>query len=902
MTILHPQLAASLPRPGWDVLAADGTIVRIRPVVAGDETGLQALNQRITDRSIYLRFFSVSRLSADTHTRRLTTATTSHLQAALLVETTEQVIGVANFEQISPDEAEMAFLIDDTVHGHGIGTLLLENLASIARERGIRRLRADVLAENGTMLRMLTASGFQQIRSHDSGIVEVIMDTDYGLTGYQRMVEREGAAQDQSLRALFAPRSVAVIGAGRKPGGIGHEVLSNLVNGGFTGTVFAVNPSATMINTIKAYPSIADIPAPVDLVVIAVPAAQVAAVLAECGRAGVHGAVILSSGFGESGAEGLALQHRLVTIAREHSMRLIGPNCLGIANTSPHSQLNATFADLTLTPGSLALAAQSGAVGLAVLDQAGRAGLGISEFVSLGNKADVSGNDLLLHWWHEPRTRVIGLYLESFGNPRKFGRIARQVGRTKPILVVKGGRSVGGRRAGASHTAAAATSDTAVDALFAQSGLLRMDTVEELIQTARVLADLPLPRGRRLAVVGNAGGAGVLAADAAELRGITIPEFSADTQRALSLASTGTATGNPTDLGAAASAQVLEQAVRIVLASDEVDALLVTYVTTRAGSLQDALTAIGRAAEGATIPVILNCIGAPSARPQVLLPDGSHLPVFPFPEAAVQALGHAMTYAEWRNRPDGVVPLLDHLDLPSAKAIADTFLSTHEEGGWLDHDAAEELIRCAGIGQLASAAAATRQEAAQVSAGIGFPVAVKTAAAEIVHKTDVHGVRLGLADLDELEAAYDQIKGSTGSPRVTIQAMAPLGVELVVGLLRDPLFGPVLMAGSGGVLTDVLADRVWRALPLTDLDAAQMLRSLRSAPLLAGYRGMPAADEAAVLDVVHRIAWLADAVPEIVELDVNPLLAAPAGAFAVDVKIRITPAAPQPDWFSRHLR
>ena len=431
---------------GWDALASDGSVVGIRPIRPEDEGALDELNHRVSERTIYLRFFGISRLAADEHTHHLVGADPLRGHVALVAEVDGDVVGVASYEPMRADAAEMAFLLDDAVHGRGIGTLLLEQLAAIARERGIRHLHADTLAENAPMLRVFLNSGFTEVHKLDSGVVELSMDTEYAPGTLDPMAERERAAEERSLRPLLAPRSVAVIGAGARPGGIGHEVLTNLAAGGFNGLLVAVNPRTDRIGDIASYPSIADVPGPVDLAVIAVPAIALAAVLSECGAAGVRGATILPSGFSEPGAGSRQAQDGLLAIARRHNLRLIGPDCLGIVNTAPEVRLNATFANIRPLAGSLALAAQSGAVGIAVLDHAGRAGLGVSEFVSLGNKIDVSGNDLLLHWWQDPRTDVIGLYLESFGNPRKFGRLARLVGRTKPVLVVKGGRSTAGRR------------------------------------------------------------------------------------------------------------------------------------------------------------------------------------------------------------------------------------------------------------------------------------------------------------------------------------------------------------------------------------------------------------------------------------------------------------------------
>jgi acyl-CoA synthetase (NDP forming)/RimJ/RimL family protein N-acetyltransferase len=884
---------------GWDVLAADGSVVRIRPLREDDEAALDAMNQRVSDRSIYLRFFGISRSSADEHTHHLATGHDGHV--ALVAEYGDQLVGVASYEPLRSGEAEMAFLLEDSMHGKGIGTLLLEQLAAIARENGVQRLRADTLVENAGMLRVFADSGFEQVRRLDSGVVELVLDTAYRPSTLDRMADRERAAEERSLHRVFAPRAVAVIGAGRTPGGIGHEVLRNIVKGNFTGPVYAVNPHADRVADLPSYPSIVEVPGPVDLVVIAVPAQQVQQVLAECGAKRVGGAVVLTAGFSELGTAGREAQREILEIARRNSIRLIGPNCLGVVNTDPAVNLNATFAEVSPTPGSLAIAAQSGAVGIAVLDQAARTGLGISEFVSLGNKVDVSGNDLLLHWWGDPRTAVIGLYLESFGNPRKFGGLARLVGRTKPILVVKGGRSAGGRRAGVSHTAAAATPETAVDALFAQSGVLRMETVEELVETARVLALRPQPRGNRLAVVGNAGGAGVLAADAAGRLGLDLPELSEAVQ--VELAAIGAVgRGNPVDLGAAASPKSLAHSVQVLVDSGEVDSVLVCYAATRAGHVADMYDAIGAAAIRSEVPIIVNCVGSAQAAPEVVLTDGRRLPMFPFPESAVRALAHAVRYGEWRSRPQGAVPDVARVDGAGARVVVRRYFEHTPEGGWLDSQQVGQLLQCAGVPAIPVAAAASRAEAIVAAEAAGYPVALKTAAPEVLHKTDVGGVRVGLSNAVQLGTAYAEVTAATGDPHVVVQAMAPSGTELVIGVVRDRLFGPLLMAGSGGILSDLLADRQWRGLPLTDLDGTDMLRSLRCAPLLAGYRGAEAADQQAVLDVIHRIAWLAELVPELAELDINPLIATPSGAFAVDVRIRLTPATPDPDWHARRMR
>ena len=889
---------------GWDALAADGTVVHLRPVRHDDEDALRQLHERVSDRSIYLRFFTLNRGAGAVQSRHMAETAPADGHAVLVAEAGGRLVGVGSLEPLGNGEAEVAFLVDDAYHGRGLGTLLLEQLAALARDRGIQHLRAETLTENAAMLRVFADSGYTQIRSISEGVVDLSLNTSYAPTTIDRIAERERSAERLSLEPLLSPRAVVVVGAGRGRGGIGHEVLLSLIESGFTGRVCAVNPHVAPGDRIagaEAFATIDDVPAPVDLAVVAVPADQVHGVVESCGKAGVRGAVILTSGFGEAGADGREGQRDLVRVARAHNIRLIGPNCLGITNTDPDVRLNATFATVRPEPGALAIAAQSGAIGIAVLDHASRVGPGISEFVSLGNKADVSGNDLLLHWWNDPRTEVIGLYLESFGNPRKFGRLARLVGRTKPVLVVKGGRSGGGRRAGASHTAAAATPDTAVDALFAQSGVLRMDSVEELIDTARVLALQPLPHGRRVGIIGNAGGAGVLAADAAEAHGLLVPELSDSTKQALFEATRAVATDNPADLGAAATGDRLAAGARILVHSGEVDAVLVVFAATRAGNIADVYDAIGTVAAGSTIPVLMNCLGAPEASSRLPVPGGRDVPVFAFPETAMRALGRVVEYAEWRERPQGVIPDLEGIDRRAVRAIVEDFLADRAEGGWLPAAVADRLLAAVGIAVLPVVPAASAHDVVAAADRCGYPVVLKTAAAGVVHKSDTGGVRLGIADRHELKRAYEAMVAATGDPAVVVQPMAPTGVELVAGILRDDLFGPVLMTGAGGVLTDLMADRSWRSLPLTDLDAANLLRSMRCAPLLSGYRGGPPADERAVLDVLHRIARLAELAPEVAELDVNPLVASPGGAYAVDIKVRLTPALQAPDAYDRRL-
>lgn len=883
-----------------DAIAGDGSIVRIRPVAGADAAALGALHAGASERSRYLRFFTANPAGAQAYAATLTEAGPDSGRIVLLAERDGAVVGVASAEPLGPGEAEIAFLVDDRCHGLGLGTLLLEHLAAAARARGIERFRADVLAENTGMLRVFADSGFAEVASRGGSVTDVVLGTALDERTLARISAREQRAGELSLAPMLSPRSVAVIGAGRT-GGIGHQILRNLRDGGFTGDIYPVNPNATEICGLRAYPSVAALPRPVDLAVLAVPATSVRDTVADCCAAGIPALVITSAGLGEVGVAGRQLQAELVATARRHGTRIVGPNCLGIVSTAPGVQLNASFAPAMPLPGGLSLASQSGAVGIAVLDHATRSGLGIAEFVSLGNKADVSGNDLLLHWWRDPRTKVIGLYLESFGNPRKFARIARQVSADKPVVVVKGGRSAVGARAGASHTAAAATPDAVLDALFAQSGVLRVDTLPDLLDVARVLADQPLPRGRRLAVVGNAGGAGVLAVDAAEAAGLDVPALSERTRAGLVALAAGAAVENPVDLGAGATPDALEAAVRLLLGCGEVDAVLAVVAATRANNVERALAAVTTAAAARPGVPVLACVLGDPGGPTSMRAADLRVPVFGFPEPAVRALGRAAAYAAWRGRPRGTVPDLDRVDLPAARARTGAYLHRHPEGGWLPAVEAAALVRHFGVDVVRTVEATSAADAADAARLLGLPVALKTAAETVTHKSDVGGVRTGLRTEQEVRAAQQAVAAAVGDPRVLVQPMVAPGVEMVVGLVRDPRYGPVLMLGAGGVLTDLLGDRAFRGLPLTDTDVEEMTTSLRSARLLAGFRGAPPADAAALRDVVHRVALMADQIPEVAELDLNPVVVATSGLSVVDVKIRLAPPAAVPDPGVRRL-
>ena len=614
-----------------------------------------------------------------------------------------------------------------------------------------------------------------------------------------------------------------------------------MLDGGFTGRTYLVNPRAKQIDGLECYRSVGAIPDQLDLAIVAVPAASVEKVIEECGAAHVGTTVVLSSGFAESGPIGAATQAQLLATARRHDIRLVGPNCVGVINTDPFTRLNATFAPNSPLPGHLAVASQSGAVGVAILDSAERGGVGISTFVSLGNKIDVSTNDLLSYWYDDLTTRAVALYVESFGNPRRFTWLARALSTRKPILAVKSGRSVGGRRAGTSHTAAAAAPDTAVETLFQQAGVLRMDTLGELLDTARLLTEQPLPAGDRVAIIGNAGGLNILAADAAAAAKLQIVELSAALQQELAeIAPHLAGISNPVDLGADALPATIGRAIRVLATSGEADSLVVTLVATRTNDLPGALAALTEAADDQPhLPIVAVVVGADS--PPLKLGRGN-LPVYELPEDAVRSLGHACRYARWRRKPAGCTPALSGIDRNAAHRIVAAALA--HGASWQPIAVTRALMACYGIPLLDTQLATNAEQAEKVARDLGFPVVMKATRPGLVHKTEAGGVRLGPSDESAVRAAYLSIAGALdeAEPEVALQPMVQTGVELVVGVVHDALFGSLVMVGLGGVHTDVLGDRSFRSLPLSDQDAAAMWRELRAAPLLTGYRGAPAMD------------------------------------------------------------
>ena len=708
------------------------------------------------------------------------------------------------------------------------------------------------------------------------------------------------------LSAVFRPHSVAVIGASRERGTIGAEIFHNLLEHGFAGAVYPVNPKAQVVQSVRAYPTVTDLPEAPELAVVVVPAAHVAGVLEACGRKGVKAAIVISAGFKEVGGEGIAREAELVAIVRKYGMRLIGPNCLGVLNTESAVRMDATFAPTFPPAGRVAFSSQSGALGLAILDLAKELNVGISHFASIGNKPDVSANDLLEFWEQEAGTSVILLYVESFGNPRRFNEIARRVGQTKPIVAVKSGRTGAGARAASSHTGSLAGADTAVDALCQQCGVIRTDTMEELFDVAMLLANQPVPRGNRVGIVTNAGGPGIMASDACESHGLTVPILAEATQSALrAVLAKEAAVRNPVDMIASASPEAFERCVQLVARDAGVDSLLVLYVPPIVTTPEEVADAIVRGTQAArstavargeaTKPVLACFMGSHGVAEGLLSLQESHIPSYTFPESAAIALARSVRYGRWKSEPAGTERVFASVDRDGARRVIQGATARGANGAsiWLTPDETCAVLAAYGIASAGSRFAADADQAVAVATSVGFPVAVKLASSTLTHKSDLGGVVLDVPDERGVRKAFAQIEKRLAEHRlrdqmsgVTVQAMMREGVEIIIGMTRDPSFGPLIMFGLGGVTVELLKDVAFRVHPLTDRDARELVRSVRGFPLLEGYRGEPPGDIAAIEETLLRFSQLLGDHAGIVEMDLNPVKVLPPGRGCVVVDAR----------------
>jgi acyl-CoA synthetase (NDP forming)/GNAT superfamily N-acetyltransferase len=851
-----------MPPPHWeaDIIAADGGTVHLRPICPEDADGINGLMERSSDQTRYYRFFGPMRRLSERDLHRFTHV--DHVdRVAFVVLLGDQIVAVGRYDRYpDTDDAEVAFLVEDAHQGRGLGSVLLEHLAAAARERGITRFVAEVLAQNSRMVRVFQDAGYKSERSYEDGVVHLTFPIEQTDVALAVTYEREQRSESRSIARLLTPSSVAVVGASNDDGKIGNALLRHLLDYGFAGPVYPVNPTARHVRGVPAYVDIESIPDDVDLAVLAVPADEVAGVVEACRRKRVRGLVVVSGGFGETGPEGRAAERELVAAARASGMRVVGPNCLGIVNTDPEVSLNASLAPSVPGRGRVGFFAQSGALGVALLERARSRNLGLSTFVSAGNRADVSGNDLLQYWATDPGTEVVLLHLESFGNPRKFARLARSVGRTKPVVAVKSGRHVK-VTPGLAGTSVAVPEES-VAALFASAGVIRVDTVAQLFDVGTLLAHQPLPAGDRVAIVGNSTAIGVLVADAVLEEGLRLAHES------------------PVDIGVSGGPEEFRAALQSAVDDETVDAVIAVFLPplVAAGS-QDFGPALREVAVGSAKPIAASFLSTEGLPSELAVLDESGMPArgsvpsYSTPERAVIALAKVAEYARWRRRPVGELPELPDVKEDAGRQLVRTVLADAPAGRDLTDDELIALLASYGVPLLGTRTVTDAEEAVVAAEQIGYPIVLKSTAPWLRHRSDLGGVRLDLGDADAVRTAFAAIP--SGDP-VIVQEMAAPGVATVVEIVDDPSFGALVSFGVGGVATDLLGDRAYRTLPLTDLDAAELVRAPRAFPLLDGYRGSEPVDLAALENLVLRVARLADDLPEVLRLRLEPVIVGPA--------------------------
>jgi acyl-CoA synthetase (NDP forming)/GNAT superfamily N-acetyltransferase len=842
-----------------DVLLADGSTAHLRQIRPEDAPAIVDFHSRMSDRTRYLRYFSPYPRIPERDLQRFVNVDHHDREAFVTIDADDRITSVGRYERLGPDspDAEVAFVVEDAHQGRGIGSVLLEHLAEAAREHGITRFVAEVLPENGGMLRVFGDTGFQVQRRYADGVVHLSFPIAPTEKSREVQESREHLTEARSIARLLAPRGIAIYGASASGQGIGAAMLGNLRDGGYTGAVVPVHPSADRVAGLPAYRSASEAGVPIDLALIAVPAEAVPEAGTDAARAGAGGVVVVSAGFGETGAEGAAQQRRLVEAARGAGLRLIGPSSFGIANTDPEVRLNATLSPRLPKAGRVGFFAQSGALGVALLAEADRRGLGLSSFVSAGNRADVSGNDLLQFWQDDPGTDVVLLYLETFGNPRKFARLARRMSRIKPVVAVASATRPPGLAGDAPVPDA-----NAVTALFARSGVIRVDTVQELFDVGMILAHQPLPSGRRVAVVGNSSALAELAVVACRSAGLTVAD------------------GYPSDVSPIATAHDLADALADAAVDPRVDALVVVFAPPVPGQHAD---------EDADFAAALGSVALAGEKPTVAtmvfgrVP--SRVPAYSSVEEAVRALARVVNYADWLRRPPGVMPVLSDVDQAAAERAT----------------TATELLRAYRIPIVESAQAGSADAAVRAAAELGYPVALKAAGGGLRHRIDLGAVRLALGDEDDVRAAYRELSSAFG-PDVLVQTMVPAGVACRIEVVEDPAFGPVVGFGLGGVASELLGDLAWRAAPLTDRAAEALVDEPRAAPLLHGYRGSTPVDRAALIDLLLRVGKIADEHPRVRSLTLNPVLARPDGFSVLHAVAEFGDAPVRPDTGPRRLR
>lgn len=873
-----------------DVLLKDGRVAQLRPILEADAERLVEFYSRVSEQSKYFRFFAPYPTLSDKDVTRFTTVDNDR-RVAFVVTLHSTIIGVGRYDAVTDDEAEVAFLVEDAHQGRGVGQLLLEHLAQAGRERGIRTFVADVLPSNSRMQQIFREMGYQVDGMVDGGVTRLTFRIEPTDLAVGVMRAREQRAEAASIERIFRARSIAVIGASRRQDSIGQAMVRNLVLGDFSGSVYAVNSQAEAVSGLPAYKTVQDIPGEVDVAIVAVPAESVNDVVLDCAAKGVHGLVVISAGFAEEGPEGRQRQRTLLGLSRSYGLRLIGPNCLGFINTAPDLQLNASLSPSMPPQGRVGFFCQSGALGTAILESVSRRGLGLSTFVSAGNRADVSGNDLLQYWQEDDSTEVILLYLESIGNPRKFSRIARRVSRTKPIVAVKSGRSTQGVPVG--HTVKRTSApQSAVDAMFRQAGVIQVDTLDEMFDVAQLLAHQPLPRGNRISIVGNSDAVALIVADAASASGLQVAE--------------------PVSLGADANAEDFEAAIEQAIASPDTDALVAVYVppiNTSGEEVANVLAAIG---EQSDKPIVSTFLGSEGVPVLLRVPDllgGSagrgSVPSYAAPESAVRALARVVNYAEWAAKDHGDFHLaLDHRT-GDARALVRQVLAAAPRGAILSTDQVHALLDCYGIDLWTWINVHSREEAIDAGETLGWDVVLKAGSEHLRTRPDLAHVWRNIRSAEEMGEAWDELttwKGMRKDTKFFVQRDAADGIPVSFSVTEDPLFGPLVSFGLAGAPSELLGDRSYGIPPLTDLDAEAMIRDLRSAPLLYGYRGSDTVDVDALQDIIVRLAAMKDDLPEIAELDLEPVLVHGKGYTALSARAKVVPSADRRgEWYVRRL-
>ncbi|MEW9870598.1 GNAT family N-acetyltransferase [Arthrobacter sp. HS15c] len=869
-----------------DVVLRDGGTAHLRPIHPADADAVQAFHTGQSQDSIYMRFFAFKARLSSKELKRFTEVDYKD-RVAFVITIGGEIIGIGRYDRLDdPTEAEVAFNIADAHQGRGIGSILLEHLAAAAQENGIRRFSAEVLPENRKMLMVFSDAGYDVKRHFDDGVVS--LEFNIGPTDKSRAVmeSREHRAEARSVRDLLAPSSIAVIGASRKWGTVGHQLLEHIIEGGFAGPVYAINPEALELAGMLSFGRLSEVPGPVQLAVIAVPYEEVPAVVDDCAAAGVKGVVVASAGFADDGERGLARQRDLVRKARANGMRVIGPASLGVVNTHPDVSLNASMAPTLPRRGGLGLFSQSAAIGVSLYAASSRRRMGVSTFLSAGNRADVSGNDMMQFWEDDADTAAVALYLESIGNPRKFSRLARRLARTKPVIVAKS-ESMGLRLPPGHAVRTTQAPAGALDAMMRQSGVIRVETIEQLMDVAQIVAGQPLPAGPELAILSNSQALAKVVADSALAQGLGVGSL---------------VTGLDLDAGMSLALPALRRSLQDTLASEHVHAVVAALLPARGLTVESIAGVLAECAAEAGKPVVAAFTGIldPSIYVEGMVGEAPAVPCFSNPGAAVAALAAVVRYAEWVARDHGHFVEPVGCDPDGARARLELLLAdVHgEQLKQLDQDAAASLLQYYGISVLPSLGFETEDQAVDAAQALGWPVALKTTDPALRHRLDLGGVRLGIEDAESLRHNIVQMRrslASYGPASLEVQSMAPVGQACTFRAIEDPLLGPVVSFGLAGDAVNLLDDWAHRTPPLSAADVKDFIRSPRAARKLFGYQGLPAVDVAALEELAGRLAWMKDNHPEIALVDFNPVLCGTQGVAILAADVRIGNAAQRTD-------